>query len=127
MKKLLFGLLALVLSINAFAQMPQFNAEDMAKMRADRIKETCKTNDDQYKKIYDYFLKESKQMMEMFEQGGQGGPGGFDMEAMQKRMQEQEKFLKGVLTADQYKKYDEEQQRMRQGGGPGGFGGGFGR
>ena len=66
-------------------------------------------------------------MMEMFEQGGQGGPGGFDMEAMQKRMQEQEKFLKGVLTADQYKKYDEEQQRMRQGGGPGGFGGGFGR
>ena len=64
---MLFGLLALVLSINAFAQMPQFSAEDMAKMRADRIKETCKTND------------------------------------------------------DQYKKYDEEQQRMRQGGGPGGF------
>ena len=48
---MLFGLLALVLSINAFAQMPQFNAEDMAKMREDRIKETCKTNDDQYKRI----------------------------------------------------------------------------
>lgn len=126
MKKVLIGLFALVMSLGAFAQ-PQFNAEDMAKMRADRIKETCKTNDDQYKKIYDYFLKESKAMMEQFQQGQGGGPGGFDMEAMQKRMQEQEKFLKGVLTADQYKKYDEEMQRMRQGGGPGGFGGGFGR
>ena len=125
MKKVILGLFALMMSIGAFAQMPQFNAEDMAKMRADRIKETCKTSDDQYKKIYDYFLKESKAMMEQFQQGG--GPGGFDMEAMQKRMQEQEKFLKGVLTADQYKKYDEEMQRMRQGGGPGGFGGGFGR
>ena len=125
MKKVIFGLFALLMTTCAFAQMPQFNAEDMAKMRADRIKETCKTSDDQYKKIYDYFIKESKEMMAQFEQG-QGGPGGFDMEAMQKRMQEQEKFLKSVLTEDQYKKYDEEQQRMRQGG-PGGFGGGFGR
>ena len=125
MKKLLFGLFALLMTTCAFAQMPQFNAEDMAKMRADRIKETTKASDDQYKKIYDYFLKESKAMMEQFQQGQGGGPGGFDMEAMQKRMQEQEKFLKGVLTEDQYKKYAEEQERMRQGG-PGGFGGGFG-
>lgn len=126
MRKLIFGLVALFVATFAFAQ-PQFNPEDMAKMRADRIKETCKTTDAQYKKIYDYFVKESKAMMEQFQNNQGGGPGGFDMEAMQKRMQEQEKFLKGVLDADQYKKYDEEQQRMRQGGGPGGFGGGFGR
>lgn len=126
MKKLIFGLFALLMTTCAFAQ-PQFNAEDMAKMRVDRIKETCKTTDAQYKKLYDYFLKDSQQMMEMFQNNQGGGPGGFDMEAMQKRMQEQEKFIKSVLTADQYKKYDEEMQRMRQGGGPGGFGGGFGR
>ena len=122
MKKLLFGLFALVLSISAFAQMPQFNAEDMAKMRADRIKQTCNTTDAQYKKIYDYYLKDSQKMMEQFQQGGQGGPGGFDMEAMQKRMEEEQKFLKSTLDADQYKKYEAEMERMRQGG-PGGFGG----
>ena len=122
MKKLLFGLFALVLSIGAFAQMPQFNAEDMAKMRADRIKQTCNTTDAQYKKLYDYYLKDSQKMMEQFQQGGQGGPGGFDMEAMQKRMQEEQKFIKSVLDANQYKKYEEEMERMRQAG-PGGFGG----
>lgn len=131
MKKILLGLFALVVTTCAFAQMPQFNAEDMAKMRADRIKETCNTTDAQYKKLYDYFLKDTQKMMEQFQQNQGGGPGGFDMEAMQKRMEEEQKFIKSVLNEEQYKKYDEEQQRMRQGGfggfgGPGGSGG-FGR
>ena len=121
MKKILVGLFALLFASGAFAYaQPQFNPEDMAKMRTDRIKETCNTTDAQYKKLYDYFLKESKAMMEQFQQGA--GPGSFDREEMQKRMEEQQKFIKGVLDEDQYKKYEEDMQRMRQGG-PGGFGG----
>jgi len=126
MKKLFFGLFTLLMTTCAFAQMPQFSAEDMTKMRVDRIKEICNTTDAQYKKLYDYFLKDTKEMMEQFQQNQGGGPGSFDMEAMQKKMEEQNNFIKKVLKKDQYEKYEAEMERMRQGG-PGGFGGGFGR
>ena len=123
----------------SFAQAPQgmgggmrqFNPEDMAKRQADRMKETCGLNDEQYKKVTEYYVEQSKAQMEQMQkmmQGGQGG-GQMDMQAMQKQMQErqeaQNKFLKGVLTEDQFKKYEAAQaERRRQfqgmGGGQGG-------
>ena len=118
----MIGLAALIMTTGAFAQgFGQFNPEDMAKMQADRIKEVCKVDDGQYKKIVDYFVKDMKEMTEQMSQGG--GFGGFDMEAMQKRMKAQTDFLKSVLTEDQYKKYEEDQRKMMEQFGGGGFGG----
>ena len=49
MKKILFAIMALAISTCAFAlgQRREFKPEDMAKRQADRIKETCKTNEKQ--------------------------------------------------------------------------------
>lgn len=124
MRKFLIGLAALIMTTGAFAQgFGQFNPDDIAKMQADRIKEVCKVDDGQYKKIVDYFVKDVKEMTAQMSQGQGGGFGGFDMEAMQKRMKAQTDFLKSVLTEDQFKKYEEDQRRMMEQFGGGGFGG----
>jgi len=124
MRKFLIGLAALIMTTGAFAQgFGQFNPEDIAKMQADRIKEVCKVDDAQYKKITEYFVKDVKEMTAQMSQGQGGGFGGFDMEAMQKRMKAQTDFLKSVLTEDQFKKYEEDQRRMMEQFGGGGFGG----
>ena len=55
--------------------------------------------------------------------GGQGGGfGGFDMEGMQKRMKAQTDFLKSVLTKEQFAAYEEDQRKMMEQFGGGGFG-----
>ena len=112
------ALVALVISTGAFAQGfgGQFNPEDMAKFQAQHIQEVCKTDTAQTRKITEYMLVSSKKMMEMMEQG----QGGFDMGAFAKQREEQEKFLKGVLTEEQFKAYAEDQKKMMerfQGGG----------
>ena len=114
--------MAIVMATGAFAQgFGQFNPEDIAKMQADRIKEVCKVDDAQYKKITEFFVKDVKEMTEQMSQGG--GFGGFDMEAMQKRMKAQNDFLKSVLSKDQFQKYEEDQRKMMEQFGGGGFGG----
>ena len=121
MRKLLIGLAALIMTTSAFAQgFGQFNPEDMAKMQADRITEVCKVDDGQYKKIVDYMVKDMKEMTEQMSQGG--GFGGFDMEGMQKRMKAQTDFLKSVLTKEQFAAYEEDQRKMMEQFGGGGFG-----
>ena len=118
MKKLVFAFVAMMIATCSFAQAPQggfgggmgqFNPEDMAKRQADQLKTTCELNDEQYKKVKDYYVEQSKAQMEQMQkmmQGGQGGGQQMDMEAMRKQMQErqeaQNKFLKGVLTEDQF-------------------------
>ena len=148
MKKIFFALVAMMMTLSISAQfqgggMRQMNPEDMAKRQADQIKETCKVNDDQYKKLYDYYLAESKAQVarmdsirKAMEAGGQqaqpGQRGGFNREDMQKRQEAQLKVLKGILTEEQMAAYTkaQEERRARMGqrgqGGQGGqgFGGG---
>ncbi len=146
MKKLFFALVALFVTMTASAQfqgggMRQMNPEDMAKRQADQIKETCKVNDDQYKKLYDYFLGESKiqvarmdSIRKAMQEGGQQAQGqrqGFNREDTQKRQEAQLKVLKGILTEEQMAAYTkaQEERRARMGqrqGGQGGPGQGFG-
>lgn len=106
-------------------QMP--DAAQMAKMRADQMKDVVKLTDDQYNKIVEMYKAESEEMMKRM-QGGAPQMGGGDMEAMrkdmEKRREEQNKKLQAILTADQYKKWEEYMQNMMRqfGGGPGGPG-----
>lgn len=128
MKKMFFVLAAMFLSLTASAQFPQFKPEDMAKRQAEQMKETCKLNDDQYKKVYDYYLGETKTMMARMDSimNAGGGMPQFNPQDMQKRQEAQDKVLKGILTEEQFAAYKKAQQermeRMRQGG-FGGFGG----
>lgn len=95
----------------------QMNPEEMAKMRADRMKESLKLNNDQYTKIVELYKKESEEMMKMFQENQGGQP---DFSAMQKRREAQDAELKKILTEDQYKQYTEQQQQMRGRMGQGG-------
>ncbi|MCQ2196826.1 MAG: hypothetical protein MJZ60_04800 [Bacteroidaceae bacterium] len=133
MKKLFFAIAAMFVTMTASAQFPgggmQFNPEDMAKRQADRVKEVCKINDDQYKKILNFFVTDTKAMMARMDSlmNAGGGMPQFDPADMQKRRDAQNKAIKGILTEDQFKAYTKDQEermaRMRQGG-FGGFGGG---
>lgn len=124
MKKILVALVALLMTTGAFAQGfggGDFNPEDMVKRQVEHIKELCGLNDEQTKKISDYMTESQKKMMEEFQKAQQDGGGMPDMSSFQKRREEQTKFIKSVLSEEQFKKYDEDQKKMmerfQQGGG----------
>ena len=132
MKKIILTLMLAVVSLSSFAQFGggQFQMpkpEEMATRRADQVKEQVKDagqlTDDQYKKVYDLYLKQSKDMQAKMNEGG-GGFGAFNMEDMQKQQEATNKALKEILSEEQYKAYQKAQEEMmkrfQQGGGFGG-------
>jgi N-methylhydantoinase B/oxoprolinase/acetone carboxylase alpha subunit len=127
MKKFVLMMMAVAFSLASFAQQGgqrrEFNPESMATRRADQVKEATKLNDEQYKKVYDLFLKQSKDMQAKMSEGG-GGFGAFNMEDMQKQQEATNKALKEILSEEQYKAYQKAQEEMmkrfQQGGGFGG-------
>jgi len=96
-------------------QMP--SPEEMAKMQADQMKQTVNLNDDQYNKVLVVYKESGEKMRKLFEGGG-GQP---DFSKFGEIQEEQNKKFKEILTADQYKKWDDHQQQMRQQWGGGGF------
>ncbi len=136
MKKIILSLIVAMISITSFAQQPggqrrEFKPEEMAKRRADNVKESAKINDEQYKKVYDLFLKQAKDQQAKMKEGQQGNNRQrFNREEMQKQQDATNKELKAILTPEQYKAYDKAQKERRQrfgqrgrGGDRGGFGG----
>lgn len=99
-------------------QMP--SAEEIAKMRADQMKETVNLTADQYAKVTVIFKEEMEAMQKMFEGGGMNGDFEQMRKDMEKRQEEQNKKLKEILTEDQFKKWEKQQEEMRAQ-----FGGGF--
>ena len=128
MKKIILAAFALVFSMSIFAQQPQrgerreFKPEEMATLQADRMKKDLDLNEEQYKALYNFYLKRGEEMKKeraKFQEGQQ-----IDREAlraeMAKRQEAQNAELKKILTEEQYKKYEElqkkEQERRRQAG-----------
>ena len=128
MKKILFAAVALIFSVSMFAQAPQrgerreFKPEEMATRMADGMKKELNLNDEQYKSVYNLYLKRGEEMKKeraKFQEGQQ-----IDREALRaemvKRQEAQNAEFKKILTPEQYKKYEEmqkrEQERRRQGG-----------
>ena len=127
MKKFLMILMAAGMMLfagmsSANAQGPgggfNFDPDQMVKMRVDQMKESLKLNDSQVKKLTDLFKKQNEEMAKMFQGGGMP-----DMSKMEENMKKQDEEIKKILTADQYKAYQEEQKKMREQFGGGGFGG----
>ena len=100
-------------------QMP--SAEEIAKMRADQMKETVNLTADQYAKVTVIFKEEMEAMQKMFEGGGMNGDFDQMRKDMEKRQEEQNKKLKAILTEDQFKKWQKQQEEMRAQFGGGGF------
>lgn len=125
MKKFFVTVLAAAIMLfagnnTASAQGPGFDFDpaQIAQMRVDQMKESLKLNKDQETKLLDLFKKETEEMTKMFEGGGMP-----DMDKMMENMKKQNEAIKKILTAEQYKKYDEQQKAMMEqfGGGFGGF------
>ena len=81
MKKLVLMMMAVVFSLASFAQQGgqrrEFSPESMATRRADQVKEAAQLNDEQYKKVYELFLKQAQEtqakMKEAKERAGKVG------------------------------------------------------
>lgn len=117
MKKLFFSLIVMMMTMSVMAQMPQFNPEDMVKQQVDEMKTKCKLDDKQYKAVYDLQLASQKQMMaeiDSIQNAGGDMFAAFDMGKMQKRQEEMNNKIKGILNAEQYKAYEELQKERRQ-------------
>lgn len=109
--------LMLFTGAKADAQGPgNFDPAQMAQMRVDQMKQSLKISDDQATKLLDLFKKESQEMSKMFEGGGMP-----DMSKMQENMKKQDEAIKKILTADQYKAYSDQQKKMMEQFGGGGF------
>ncbi len=135
MKKLLLAAVALMFSVSMFAQQPQrgerreFKPEEMATRMADGMKKELNLNDEQYKSVYNLYLKRGEEMKARRDKGQQGQQVSREArrEEMKKNQEAMNAELKKILTAEQYTKYEEmlkkQQQRQRQGGPRGGQGG----
>ena len=122
-------------SVSMFAQQPQrgerreFKPEEMATRMADGMKKELNLNDEQYKSVYNLYLKRGEEMKARRDKGQQGQQVSREArrEEMKKNQEAMNAELKKILTAEQYTKYEEmlkkQQQRQRQGGPRGGQGG----
>ena len=129
MKKILFAAVALIFSVSMFAQAPQrgerreFKPEEMATRMADGMKKELNLNDEQYKSVYNLYLKRGEEMKARRDKGQQGQQVNREArrEEMKKNQEAMNAELKKILTPEQYTKYEEmlkKQQQHRGQGGP---------
>ncbi|MDO5442840.1 MAG: hypothetical protein Q4G10_04155 [Bacteroidia bacterium] len=118
MKKSIITILAAVAMLfgSAFTSRAQgpgfdFNPDEIVKMIVGQMKESLNLTDDQVTKVSELQKKQMENMQKMFEGGGMP-----DMDAFQKQQDEQKAAMKKILTADQFKKWEEQQAQMMQGG-----------
>lgn len=125
MKKFLFTIVALLLSASTFSQQPQrreFKPEEMATRMADGMKKELNLNDEQYKSVYNLYLKRGEEMKARREKGEQNQQ--VDREARREEMKKNQEALNAelqrILTSEQYSQYEEmlkKQQQQRRGQG----------
>lgn len=125
MKKFLFTIVALLLSASTFSQQPQrreFKPEEMATRMANGMKKELNLNDEQYKSIYNLYLKRGEEMKARREKGEQNQQ--VNREARREEMKKSQEALNAelqrILTTEQYSQYEEmlkKQQQQRRGQG----------
>ncbi len=130
MKQKLMLLLAFLLAVNigVFAQQggqggQRRTVEERVKAVLERLTTDLQLNKDQQVKLDSIFTKSYKAMDKMREDAQATGQRP-DREAFMKLNAERDEKVKGVLTDDQFKKYKDAQEAMRQRGGNRGGGGG---
>lgn len=122
MKKILFAAVALMFSVTLFAQGSQrgerreFKPKEMATRMADGLKKELELNDEQYKSVYNLYLKRGEEMKARRSKAQQGQQ--VDREARRAEMQKQQQAmnaeLRKILTPEQYTKYEEMQKKQQQ-------------
>ncbi len=122
MRKLCLAFMVLAFAVSTFAQAPhrgerrEFKPEEMATRQADYMKKELSLNDEQYKAVYKLFLKrgEETKAQRSKAQEGQQADREARRAAMLKSREAMTTELKQILTAEQYTKYEELQQKRQQ-------------
>lgn len=130
MKQRIMLMLAFLLAMNisVFAQQgggqggQRRSVEERVKATIERLTTELSLNKDQQTKLDSVFTNSYKQMEKM-RADAQASGNRPDREAFQKLGAERDEKVKGILTEDQFKKYKEAQEKMRQNGGSRGGGG----
>lgn len=121
MKQRIMLMLAFLLAMNisVFAQQgggQRRSVEERVKATIERLTTELSLNKDQQTKLDSVFTSSYKQMEKM-RADAQASGNRPDREAFQKMSTERDEKVKGILTEDQFKKYKEAQEKMRQNGG----------
>lgn len=90
----------------------------IAKFRADDMKQAVKLTDEQYTKVVDLFKAEMEAMQKAFSSGQMP-----QMDEMQKQREEQQKKLKAILSKEQFDAWTKHEQELMERMTSGGFGG----
>lgn len=98
------------LCFNVSAQQAQHTPEERAKALTDEMKSKLTLNDSQYQKVYDINLKYAKQNESIVK--GTGDKKAKD-ELIKKQLDAKKQEMKGVLSADQYKKYESMREEVK--------------
>lgn len=117
---------ALALNISAFAQQgggQRRSVEERVKATIERLTTELQLTKEQQVKLDTVFTDSFKAMQKMREDAQASGNRP-DRAAFEKLNTERNEKVKGILNAEQYKKYEEQMQAMRQRGGNRGGGGG---
>jgi Spy/CpxP family protein refolding chaperone len=104
--------LALLVAATAMTQPQRMTPQE----RTDRLAKELSLSEKQKAQVLDLFTQEQKSMQEMKPPSGDQGDREAMRAAMEKRRAERNTKMKAILTAEQYKKYEE----IRGGGMPGG-------
>lgn len=128
MKQKIMLLLAFVLALNisAFAQQgggQRRTVEERVKMTIERLTTDLQLTKEQQVKLDTVFTSSFKAMQKMREDAQASGNRP-DRAAFEKINTERNEKVKGILSEEQYKKYEASQEAMRQRGGNRGGGGG---
>ena len=118
MKKIIISLFAVCLSFYSFGQQPgqgpgnRPDPETQAKEITKKMKEVIQFSDEQEKQVYELNLENAKKRRSLMQNRTE------DREAMREKIQvlnsEYEASLKKILNEEQYKKWLEEKDNLRQ-------------
>jgi periplasmic protein CpxP/Spy len=130
MKQRIMLMLAFLLAMNisVFAQQgggqggQRRSVEERVKATIERLTTELSLNKDQQTKLDSVFTNSYK-AMEKMRADAQASGNRPDREVFQKMSTERDEKVKAILTEDQFKKYKEAQEKMRQNGGNRGGGG----
>lgn len=117
-KFLMFMVSAMLISFSACSQPPQgqgpqgnYTPEDMAKRQTEMIKEATGIDDAITKKVHEVNLKYANQTAELRKKYSSREE---MREPMMKMREQRDAELKTLLTEEQFKKYKEKQEELRQ-------------
>ena len=107
----MMSFMCLTVNLSSQTHQTKMDADEHAKMTTNEMKNKLDLNDNQYQKVHEINLKYAKKNNELAASPANNKSKEKTMKSLH---EEKEKELKGVLTSDQYKKYEGMEKEMKK-------------